>query len=87
MESWVQRVRPQKRPPHEAGAVRVLASPFSRAKPVVGSGGTPALERMPGHTVYSHLFTIVNVVDTTPDVNRPTRINNTESETSVNGAI
>ncbi|ONI02521.1 hypothetical protein PRUPE_6G203600 [Prunus persica] len=43
--------------------------------PMVGRGGTPALMRMPGQTVYSHLFTIVNVVERTPDVNSPSMVN------------
>lgn len=43
-----------------------LDSPFSRAKPVIESCGESEFERMPGHTVWSHLFTIVNVVDNTP---------------------
>ena len=66
MESWEQWVRPQKRPPQEAGAVMVLDSPFWSAKPVVDIAGIPALDRMPGHTVYSHLFIIVKVVEITP---------------------
>lgn len=46
--------------------MKTFDSPFWRANPVVGRGDTPAFERMPGHTVYSHLFTIVKVVDTAP---------------------
>lgn len=47
-EQWV---RPQNRPPQEAGAEMVLDSPAARTKPVMGSGETPALERIPGQTV------------------------------------
>jgi hypothetical protein len=65
--------------------VMVLDSPFWSAKPVVGSAGTPALDRMPGHTVYSHLFTIVKVVEITPDIDR-TSVNN-DTNNAVSGAI
>lgn len=61
-----QSVLPQNRPPHEAGALIVRSSPFWRTNPVVGRGGTPALERSPGQTVYSHLFCIMKLVDSIP---------------------
>jgi len=50
-ESVEQSVLPQKRPPHDDGALIVRVSPFRRTKPVVGNGETPALDRIPGHTV------------------------------------
>lgn len=75
VESKEQRVRPQKRPPQEVGAVMILDSPFWRAKPVGESRGTPALERMPGHTVWPQLFIIVKVVEITPAVEIVQRYN------------
>jgi len=56
-----QRVRPQNRPPQPDGVFMTLDSPFWRENPVVLSCETPAFERIPGHTVYSQLFIIVNV--------------------------
>jgi hypothetical protein len=70
VESWEQSVRPQKRPPQEVGAVMVLDSSFWRAKPVVESVATPAFERIPGHTVYSHMFTTVKVVEINPVIEK-----------------
>lgn len=61
-----QSVLPQNLPPHETGALIVRSSPFWRTNPVVGSGGTPALDKIPGQTVYSHLFSIMKLVDLTP---------------------
>lgn len=51
VESWEQSVRPQKRPPQEAGGVIDLEPPDWRTKPVVEIGAIPALERSPGQTV------------------------------------
>lgn len=62
-ESWVQWVLPQKRPPQEEGALIVLDSPLWSVKPVFCRGVIPAFDKMPGHTVCSHLFTTVNVAD------------------------
>lgn len=62
-ESSLQMVRPQNRPPQDDGASTALDSPSRRTKPVVDSGAIPALDKMPGQTVYSHLFTIVNVAE------------------------
>lgn len=62
-ESSLQRVRPQNRPPQDDGASTALDSPSRRTKPVVDSCATPAFDKMPGQTVYSHLFTIVNVAE------------------------
>jgi hypothetical protein len=39
------------RPDHAAGASTARDSPGASAKPVVGSGGDPALDSSPGHTV------------------------------------
>ena len=63
VESWVQWVLPQKRPPQEEGAVMVLDSSLWSVKPVIGRGVIPALDNMPGQTVCSHLLTSVNVAD------------------------
>lgn len=67
-EDVVQKVLAQKRPPQAEGAVSDLDDPEVRVKPSVGNGGEPALERIPGQTVWSHLFTSVKVVDCDPEI-------------------
>lgn len=49
--SWVQPVRPHRRPDQEAGMGIEDAAPGWRAKPVVESCAVPEPERRPGHTV------------------------------------
>jgi hypothetical protein len=54
------------RPDHAGGASTERDSPEASAKPVVESGGDPALDRSPGHTVYPQEFVSVNVADAAP---------------------
>lgn len=69
-ESWEQSVRAQNRPAQEAGAVIVLDSPFWSANPVAEIAAMPGFVRIPGQTVWSHLFDSLNVVANTPDKNK-----------------
>lgn len=64
--SKMQPVRAQKRPDQAVGAWKERAVSFGSSKPVVSSVGLPALARMPGQTVYSHLLTNVKEVDVAP---------------------
>jgi hypothetical protein len=65
-ESVAQSVRPQMRPDHAEATVTARVWPGGSAKPVVDGGGAPALERIPGHTVYSQLLVMVNVAGAAP---------------------
>lgn len=65
--SKLQPVRPQKRPDQPVGAWKVREPLFVSWKPVLSSFGLPALDRIPGHTVKSHLFTNVNVAPEAPE--------------------
>lgn len=51
LASWVQRVRPQRRPDHPAGTEMGTDSPRLRAKPVEERGAVPAPDKIPGQTV------------------------------------
>lgn len=64
--SKLQPVRPQKRPDQPVGAWKVRELLFVSWKPVLSSFGLPALDRIPGHTAESHLFTNVNVAPEAP---------------------
>lgn len=68
--SKLQPVRPQKRPDHPVGAWKERVLPLASSKPVLSSLGVPALARIPGHTVKSHLFVNVNVAPVTPAFNQ-----------------
>lgn len=57
----MQPVRPQKRPDQPAGAANARDEPDASSNPVLPSAGLPAFASIPGHTVYSQLFTNVNV--------------------------
>ena len=59
-------VRAQKRPDQPVGAWNEREVSFGSSNPVLSSLGVPAFARMPGHTVFSHLFTNVNVAPKTP---------------------
>lgn len=62
----LQPVLPQKRPDQPDGAWKVLEVADGSSNPVVWSFGLPALAKIPGHTVLSHLLTNVKVApDTT----------------------
>jgi hypothetical protein len=65
--SKLQPVLPQKRPDQPVGAWKVRELPFVSAKPVLSSFGLPAPDKIPGHTVKSHLFTNVNVAPEAPE--------------------
>lgn len=64
--SKLQPVLAQKRPDQPVGAWKERELPLVSSKPVLSSLGLPALARIPGHTVKSHLFTNVNVAPDTP---------------------
>lgn len=68
VESVEQKVRPQIRPDQEFGADRVLDLPGLRVKPVGFMMVLSAPVRIPGHTVYLHLFTILNDVASTSEI-------------------
>lgn len=57
----MQPVRPQNRPDQPAGARKVREESWGSSNPVVSSLGLLAFASIPGHTVYPHLFTNVNV--------------------------
>lgn len=59
-------VRPQNLPDQPVGARNEREVSFGSSKPVLSSLALPAFARIPGHTVYSHLFTKVNVAPKTP---------------------
>lgn len=59
--SKLQEVLPQKRPDQPVGARKEREVSLGSSKPVVPRVGLPALARMPGQTVKSHLLTKVNV--------------------------
>lgn len=59
-------VRPQNLPDHPVGAVNVREEPFGSSNPVLSRLGLPAFDKIPGHTVLSHLFTNVNVAPDAP---------------------
>ena len=60
-------VRPQNLPDQPVGARNEREVSFGSSKPVLSSLALPAFARIPGHTVYSHLFTKVNVAPKTPE--------------------
>lgn len=60
-----QKVRPQIRPDQETGAGMVLDFPGFSENPVGLITGRSAPVRIPGQTVYLHLFTSLNDVDST----------------------
>lgn len=64
--SNLQPVRPQKRPDQPVGAWKEREPSWGSSKPVLSRGAVPAFARIPGHTVYSHLFTNVNVAPFVP---------------------
>lgn len=64
--SKLQPVLPQNRPDHPVGAWKVRELPLLSSKPVLSNLPLPALARIPGHTVKSHLFINVNVDPETP---------------------
>jgi hypothetical protein len=63
--SNVQPVRPQNLPDQLGGAWNERDPPGTSSNPVLSNLALPALARIPGHIVYSHLFIIVNVA---PDI-------------------
>lgn len=67
VESVVQNVLPHKRPDQAVGTEREVDSSGWRAKPVVASWAVPAPDKIPGHTGWLHLFTIVNVAENAPE--------------------
>lgn len=68
--SKLQPVRPQKRPDQPVGAWRGREVPWGSSNPVVSRAELPALERIPGQTVYSQLFVNVNVAPEAPALKR-----------------
>lgn len=61
-------VRPQHRPDQPVGAWNARELSVGSSNPVLPSVGLPAFARIPGHTVYSHLLTKVNVAPKTPEI-------------------
>ncbi|KAB5520193.1 hypothetical protein DKX38_024512 [Salix brachista] len=53
----------QKRPDHVAGAFSEDEAPVANVKPVEDNCGRPAAVRVPGQTVYGHLFVKEKVTD------------------------
>jgi hypothetical protein len=64
--SDVHSVRAHNRPDQEGGTSTARISPGCSLKPVVASGASPALERIPGHIAYWQLFVTLKVADFVP---------------------
>ena len=59
-------VRPQSRPDQPGGAATSREWPAASSKPPPASSGWPALGSSPGHTVVSHLFSILSTLSPPP---------------------
>lgn len=68
--SKLQPVRPQNRPDQPVGAWREREVPCGSSNPVVSRTELPALDSIPGQTVYSQLFENVNVAPETSALER-----------------
>lgn len=72
--SKLQEVRAQKRPDQPVGAWKERDESLGSSNPVVSRAGLPALARIPGQMVYSHLLRNVNVAAEAADYDGKTKV-------------